>query len=76
MIGVISVIDISAFHHVFDCVLEIVMHFAGLAHCLAELISVFRQPAVDISPQQHIFLMRLEVVADHGILVPDCQMRA
>ncbi len=34
-IGVISVIDISAFHHIFDCVLEIVLHFAGLPHCLA-----------------------------------------
>lgn len=76
LISVISVIYIPAFHHVFDCVLEIVLHFAGLAHCLAELISVLRQPAVDISPHQHIFLMRLEVVADHCILVHDCQMRA
>ena len=74
VIGVISVIDISAFHHIFYCVLEIVLHFAGLAHCFTDLISVFRQSAVDISPQHHILLMRLEVVADHGILVPDCYM--
>jgi hypothetical protein len=75
MIGVISVIDISSFHNIFDCVLEIVLDFAGLPHCLTQLISVFRQSAMDISPQHHILLMWLEVVADHCILVHDCQMR-
>jgi hypothetical protein len=41
MIGVVSVVDVSAFHHVLDCVLEIVFHLPVLAHGLAQLVSVF-----------------------------------
>ncbi len=41
VIGVVSVVDVSAFHHVLDCVLEIVLHLTVLAHGLAQLVSVF-----------------------------------